>query len=111
MSKLNKRASKRPARTILEPKKESVFNELSSILGAAGYVVRREKLKAGPGWRVVSGMCRKDDNKLIFVDRRMTQDDQILFLASRISALKVHFPKDKVSSIPENVLKKCGLGC
>jgi len=69
-----------------DPAKESHFRELAATFKNAGYTVRREKLKAGPGWKVVSGSCRANDQKLIFVDPRLSQDDQILFLKARASS-------------------------
>ncbi len=73
-----------------DPKKESHFKELVGMLGAAGYVVRREKLRQGPGWKVVSGSCRALSSRLIFVDPRLPQDEQILFLKARISELNIN---------------------
>ncbi len=72
-----------------DPKKESIFKGLACALDRAGFVVRREKLKAGPGWRVVSGSCRAETQKLIFVDPRLPQDDQIIFLRARAASLGV----------------------
>lgn len=63
-----------------DPQKESLIRELSEKLANVGIKVRREKLKAGPGWRVVSGACRMLADKMIFIDPRLTQDEQILFL-------------------------------
>ena len=70
-----------------DPKKDAVFRDLSLELGQAGYEVRREKLKRGHGWKVVSGSCRALENNLIFVDQRLSQDEQIEFLKSKISEL------------------------
>ena len=75
-----------------DPKKESTIKELSRSLESAGYVVRREQLKRGHGWKVVSGMCRANDSKLIFVDRRMSQDEQLDFLRERSRDLNVPLP-------------------
>jgi hypothetical protein len=65
-----------------DPEKERKFRGLSAKLAAAGYTVRREKLKQGHGWKVVSGACQALGQKLVFVDQRMTQDDQLTFLRS-----------------------------
>ena len=67
-----------------DPKKEAVFKGLAAQLQAAGYFVRREKLKAGPGWKVISGACRAQDKNFIFIDPKLTQEDQILFLQAKI---------------------------
>lgn len=74
-------------RATRDPQKESLFNKLSGILAAAGYTVRREELKRGLGWRATSGSCRALDRRLVFVDRRLSQDEQIAFLQSRIMTL------------------------
>ena len=72
-----------------DPKKESIFRELTSAFERAGFIVRREKLKAGPGWKVISGSCRALESKFIFVDPRLPQDDQLLFLRARAQTLGV----------------------
>ena len=71
-----------------DPEKESCFRELVDKLESAGFTVRREKLRQGPGWKVLSGTCRALNQKLIFVDPRMPQDDQILFLRAKVAALE-----------------------
>jgi len=65
-------------------KKISVINELSRCLDSAGFRVRREKLKQGHGWRVVSGSCSTPEQRMIFLDSRLSQDDQIAFLSSKL---------------------------
>lgn len=72
-----------------DPEKEKLFKELSQILGQAGYSVRREKLKQGYGWKVVSGSCRAQQNNLIFVDQKLPQDDQLSFLVGKIFSLNI----------------------
>jgi hypothetical protein len=72
-----------------DPKKELVFKGLSRVLQDAGFEVRREKLRQGHGWRVISGACRHEQRNLIFVDRKLSQDDQISFLRAKCSALNV----------------------
>ena len=71
-----------------DPQKELTFSVLCDLLGQAGYGVRREALKQGIGWKTLSGACRARANRLIFVDRRMPQDEQIAFLASKLAAIK-----------------------
>lgn len=72
---------------VRDPAKEKLFKEISEQLAQRGYTVRREKLKQGYGWKVVSGSCQALGQQLIFVDQRMTQDDQISFLKARLGAL------------------------
>ena len=94
-----RRSSKSQKSVSRDPEKECVLKGLSAALQGAGYAVRREKLKRGPGWRVVSGMCRALDQnaapqRLIFVDRALSQDDQISFLVGRINDLEVSVGAD-----------------
>lgn len=70
-----------------DQKKEGVFKELANLLQTAGYQVRREALKRGPGWKVMSGSCRVDGNRIIFVDRRLSQDEQISFLRGKAQGM------------------------
>ena len=70
-----------------DSKKEQIYQQLVSFVGQNGYQVRREKLKTGPGWRVLSGTCRVQDEKMIFVDSILPQDEQIEFLNSKIREL------------------------
>lgn len=82
-----------------DAKKEASFRELVEILADAGYAVRREELRRGPGWRAVSGACRCEKDAIIFVDRRLSQDDQVEFLVMRIKELGL-----SVSIKPDSVL-------
>lgn len=81
MAKNRKQKSKRVAR---DEKKESHFRELKAILQSKGVEVRREVLKQGLGWKAVSGSCRVDEKRLVFVDRRLPQDDQVEVLAEAL---------------------------
>jgi hypothetical protein len=76
--KKKKRSGRRTEKK--DPKKEARFKELSKELTDQGYQVRREELKRGLGWRVTSGACRVEKERLIFVDRRLSQADQVEFL-------------------------------
>lgn len=82
-------------------KKDIIFRQLSGILGSAGYVVRREQLKQGHGWRVASGSCCAGEERLIFVDRRLSQDDQIGFLVGKIGSLRIMPAKEELELLPE----------
>lgn len=69
--------------------KEKVYKVLSSVLIEAGVQVRREELKRGYGWKTLSGSCRVHGDKVIFVDRRMPQEEQISFLKGIIHARNI----------------------
>lgn len=86
-----------------DPKKEHVFKELSDLLSTSGVNVRRERLKQGLGWKVISGSCRAHNNNLVFIDRRLPQDEQIAFLLAKISSLQLQIPEDKLQCLPEHV--------
>lgn len=89
MKKPGGRGAKRKSQNQRDPKKDKLIQELSRLLVDAGYVVRREELKRGLGWKATSGSCRAFEQKLIFVDRRLSQDEQISFLQSTLSQLNI----------------------
>jgi hypothetical protein len=92
-----KKRKKRAARC---PKKESVFKVLVEVLDSAGVAVRREKLKRGDGWRVASGQCRFREGKFVFVDQRMSQDDQIALLASYVRSMNINVDRSRLALLP-----------
>ncbi len=96
---------KKKKKTVIkkDSKKESVFKHLSGVLSGSGHEVRREPLKQGHGWRVLSGACEANDQNLIFVDRRLTQDEQINFLATRIVSLGIALSEDELAPLPERL--------
>jgi hypothetical protein len=73
-------------KAVRDPAKEKLYKELVEQLAKKGFTVRREKLKQGYGWKVVSGACQALGQQLIFVDQRMTQDDQISFLQAKLGS-------------------------
>lgn len=79
--------------------KERSFKALVAAFASAGVEVRREKLKRGLGWRVQSGACRlevgTEDKRIIFVDQRLSQDDQLNFLKEKARGLGIS-PADEV---------------
>ncbi len=89
-----------------DPQKESVYRGLASILTENGYIVRREELRRGIGFSVSSGNCRLATDNLVFVDRRLSQDEQIAFLTDRIIGLGVKPSVASVAGLPENLAKR-----
>lgn len=77
-----KKKSSRPAWT---KEQEQHFKELSNQLEGKGYQVRREELKRGHCWKVVSGACRSLSQHLVFVDSRLAPVDQISFLEATLA--------------------------
>lgn len=83
------------------PDDERAIKVLCQALRDAGFDVRREELKAGQGFRVISGSCRAFHQRLIFLDRRLSQGDQIEFLIARCQSLHVFLTSEAFRAIPE----------
>lgn len=96
-----KKKSKNDQKLTRDAQKEAVYRQLSSLIEDAGYQVRREELKRGNGWKVVSGACRVEASKLILLDRRMTQDDQIAFLVGTLQSLGATLDSEKIAQLPQ----------
>ncbi|RIL08492.1 MAG: hypothetical protein DCC75_08750 [Proteobacteria bacterium] len=75
--------------------KEKAFKDLTDLIEQAGYKVRREKLKQGHGWKVVSGQCRLASDQVVFVDRKASLDDQLFFLISTAEKLGVQVDNER----------------
>ena len=97
---MSKKLAKKRSKKTKDPKKEGLFKSLSTILKEAGHTVRRERLKVGHGWRVLSGKCRLEESKLVFVDSVMDLDDQIEFLAMKIKEMGYSLPQDLSEQLP-----------
>jgi len=76
---------------------DQTFKKLMSHLSLHGFIVRREELKRGYGWKAMSGSCRKESDNLVFVDRRLPITEQINFLQSKI--LEFGLPKLEAAEI------------
>jgi hypothetical protein len=92
-SKSQKSAAKNKA-TNKSNNLDKIVKILTSVLVDAGYQVRREELKRGFGWKVVSGSCRLNQEKLVFVDRRMNIEDQVLFLNNSINVRSIEIKSE-----------------
>ncbi len=79
--KAKKRKSFRPAWT---KEQDLKYKELVAQLEQLGFTVRREELKRGHCWKVVSGSCRSLSQRFIFVDSRLAPQDQISFLELKL---------------------------
>lgn len=98
-----KMGSKNSTGSTKEQKKESVYRQLSKILDAAGVKVRREKLRQGPGWRAHSGACMADKTPLVFVDSRLSVEDQVNFLIGEIRERNVKPSAESMADLPETI--------
>lgn len=81
IKKAKRRKSTRPAWT---KEQDAKYRELTASLEGFGFVVRREELKRGHCWKVVSGSCRSLGHNYIFVDSRLNPQDQIAFLEAKV---------------------------
>ena len=88
------------------PQSDKIINELANVLTNAGYEVRREKLKQGYGWKVLSGACQLEEKELIFVDRKLPQDEQISFLIGKLLALQVPVKKSNIPNVSDKLIKQ-----
>lgn len=70
-------------------KKDRIFRQLALLLKQSGLEVRREQLKFGSGWRALSGLCAHENKNLLFVDSRLSQDEQIDLLRSKARELNI----------------------
>ena len=98
-----KKKKKKSSTPKKDPVKEGIYRALAAILAQAGIEVRREELKRGPGWQVMSGMCQVSKTPKVFVDRRMSQDDQINFLVDRIVAFALTPQEEQLADLPESL--------
>jgi len=67
--------------------KSDKYKTLMQTLEEGGFVVRREELKRGHGWKTVSGVCKTKESKFVFVDSRLSPDEQIAFLQGRLEGV------------------------
>lgn len=93
--------TKRNDKNRFNPAKDRVFKTLAKIIEVKGFKVRREELKAGPGWRASSGACRARTDRLIFVERRLPQDEQLNFLLATALELGLVFSAEELAELPE----------
>jgi hypothetical protein len=93
---------KRRVAVAVDPKKECIIKELAVLAEARGYAVKRENLKQGIGWKVMSGACRFNEDKLIYIDRKLPQSDQISFLFSKVVALGLKPDSEQLQNLSED---------
>jgi hypothetical protein len=86
MKKLKRKKSSRPAWTESQTAR---YKELAGKLEGLGFVVRREELKRGHCWKVLSGVCRSLTQKFIFVDSRLNPDEQVAFLSAKLTDIEI----------------------
>lgn len=79
-------ASKTPA-VKDQSKKLKILSDLLSKTQELGFQIRREKLKQGHGWRCMSGACLLNGQKVLFLDSKVSLDEQIFFLSSWLAGI------------------------
>lgn len=88
-SQIIRRAKKRKSsRPTWSKDQEHRYKELLALLEGRGYIVRREELKRGHCWKVVSGSCRSFSHHYVFVDSRLSPQDQVSFLEATLADLE-----------------------
>jgi len=86
IKKAKRKKSSRPAWTESQTAR---YKELVGKLEGLGFVVRREELKRGHCWKVLSGVCRSLAQRFIFIDSRLNPDEQLAFLSSKMTDIEV----------------------
>ena len=85
IKKAKRKKSSRPAWTDSQTAR---YKELVGKLEGLGFVIRREELKRGHCWKVLSGVCRSLTQKFIFVDSRLNPDEQVSFLSAKMTDIE-----------------------
>lgn len=84
MQIIKKSKKKRAVRVQWSSEQERRYKALVEQLEAEGVKVRREELKRGHCWKAQSGSCRSLGDRYVFVDSRLSADDQVAFLSAQI---------------------------
>ncbi len=86
---IRKAKRRRNARAFWSKSQEALYKECVALLEQAGYLVRREELKRGHCWKAMSGSCRSLTHKYVFIDSRLTANEQVAFLSAKLNELNV----------------------
>jgi hypothetical protein len=86
IKKLKRKKSSRPA---WSESQTARYKELVGKLEGLGFVVRREELKRGHCWKVLSGVCRSLTQKFVFIDSRLNPDEQVAFLGAKLTDIEL----------------------
>jgi hypothetical protein len=86
---IRKAKRKKNTRAFWSKSQESLYKECVALLEQAGHLVRREELKRGHCWKVMSGSCRSLTHQYVFVDSRLTANEQIAFLSAKLNELNL----------------------
>lgn len=79
---------------------ESTIKVLERAFESRSIKVRREKLCAGPAFKVKSGNCIFSGENFIFVDRRLAADQQLGVLLDYLAEAPFSLSSDELEKIP-----------
>ena len=79
---------------------ESGIRALQKSFESRGIRVRREKLCTGPSFKVKSGNCVFSGENFIFVDRRLSSDQQLSVLLEYLTDTSLELTDDELENIP-----------
>ncbi len=88
---------KKSSRPAWSKEQEHRYRELLVQLESRGFIVRREELKRGHCWKVVSGSCRSFGHNYVFVDSRLAPQDQVSFLEATLAEVEDALPRTEES--------------
>lgn len=78
---------------------ETQVRALERAFRSRGVTVRREKLSRGSSFKVKSGGCLLSGEKIIFVDRRLGDDQQLGILLEYVVDLAVGLDESELSQL------------
>jgi len=84
-----------PAKT-----EEQSISTLVGSISRQGIVVRRERLASGHSFRVKSGRCSFSQERLLFVDRRLSPEQQLGVLIDFVLAKKLQLSDEELANLP-----------
>lgn len=82
---------------------ESQVRALEKVFRARGISVRREKLARGSAFRVRSGGCLLAGENLIFIDRRLPDDQQLTLLIEYLGELRITLTERETAALAPRV--------
>ncbi len=79
---------------------ESHLRAVERMLKRRGINVRRENLSRGNAFRVRSGDCVLEGDKLLFVDKRLPPEQQLGLLVEYLTDSNISFTADELKVLP-----------
>ena len=94
-----------------DQKKEEYIRALIALVESAHLSVRRERLKRGPNWSAQSGICTVKGEQVVFIDRTVSQDDQLEFLTGVVRQLDIPLDEATLQLFPKPLQKRITGSC